>query len=105
MLPVLIPLLTGLSLLLCARFGIRVSRSLSLAGMILLLGVDIQLLRQAGSGVITLYALGNWPPPFGIVLVLDRLAALLLMMTGLLAFFCLWYAACRRDQPGDSGRV
>ena len=31
------------------------------------------------------YLLGNWPPPFGIVLVLDRLAALMLLLTAVLA--------------------
>ena len=31
------------------------------------------------------YLLGNWPAPFGIVLVLDRLAALMLLLTSVLA--------------------
>ena len=32
-----------------------------------------------------LYLLGDWPPPFGIVLVLDRLSALMLLLTAVLA--------------------
>ena len=31
------------------------------------------------------YLLGNWPAPFGIVLVVDRLSALMLLLTGILA--------------------
>src|SRR5690606_20105807 len=45
------------------------------------------------------YAMGNWAPPFGIVLVLDRLSALMLVTTSVLAFFSLWYAASSMDHP------
>ena len=37
---------------------------------------------HAGDGVaVAVYLLGNWPAPFGIVLVLDRLSALMLVLT------------------------
>jgi formate hydrogenlyase subunit 3/multisubunit Na+/H+ antiporter MnhD subunit len=36
--------------------------------------------RRPGS--IGVYLPGNWPCPFGIVLVLDRLSALMLLLTG-----------------------
>jgi multicomponent K+:H+ antiporter subunit D len=42
-----------------------------------------------------LYALGNWPAPFGIVLVLDRLSALMLLLTAVLALGLLF--ACAGD--------
>lgn len=102
LLPVLLPMLTALTLLIGARLGMHFSRVVSLLGAVALLGVELQLLNIAQGDTITLYALGNWPPPFGIVLVLDRLAALMLAMTGVLAVFCLGYAACNRDKPGDS---
>src|SRR3546814_3360645 len=38
------------------------------------------------------YALGGWPAPFGIILVLDRLAAMMLLLTSLLALAVLCHA-------------
>lgn len=101
-LPILLPLFTGLLLLFCAKLGLRWARVISLGSAALLLVLAMMLLQRASLGAPELYALGNWPPPFGIVLVLDRLAALMLVMTALLAFFSLMYAACGSDGPGDS---
>jgi multicomponent K+:H+ antiporter subunit D len=52
----------------------------------------LALVQRAESGVIEPYLLGNWPAPFGIVLVLDRLSALMLLLTWTLALFALAYA-------------
>lgn len=100
--PILLPLFTGLLLLMGAGWGRRVARVISLVSLALLVGVEIHLLTIAAEGDVSLYALGNWPPPFGIVLQLDRLAALMLLMTGVLTLFCAGYAAAGRDGPGDS---
>ncbi len=54
----------------------------------LILVSAIVLLVLANDGSYRIYAFGNWQPPFGIVLVLDRLAALMLIMTSVLALFC-----------------
>src|SRR6185312_13610024 len=40
---------------------------------------------RASSGAIEAYREGDWPAPFGIVLVLDRLAALMLALTAVVA--------------------
>lgn len=101
LIPILLPLFTGLALLIWSD-RICVTRAISATSALALLAVDLLLLQRAAEGTISLYALGNWPPPFGIVLVLDRLAALMLVMTSVLALFVIWYAACDRDQPGDS---
>lgn len=100
--PILLPLFTGLLLLIGAGWGRRIARVVSLVSLALLVGVEVHLLAVAAAGEVSLYALGNWPPPFGIVLQLDRLAALMLVVTGVLAFFCAAYAAAGRDGPGDS---
>jgi multicomponent K+:H+ antiporter subunit D len=100
--PVLLPLLTGILLLLLSGRDLRLLRALSLLSAIALLAVNARLLLLADTGAITVYALGNWAPPFGIVLVLDRLSALMLGMTSVLALFSLWYAACNKDKPGDN---
>ena len=100
--PILLPLFTGLLLLFCAKFGLPWARIISLGSATLLVALSLVLLQRAGAGMPELYALGNWQPPFGIVLVLDRLAALMLVMTALLTLFSLIYAVCGSDGPGDS---
>ncbi len=89
--PVLLPALTG-ALILLLRPGLAGQRALSLAGTAALLAVALWLNGVAGSGQIQVYRLGNWAAPFGIVLMLDRLAALMLGLTALLALLAQLYA-------------
>ncbi|MGO1888783.1 MAG: monovalent cation/H+ antiporter subunit D, partial [Halomonas sp.] len=67
-----------------------------------LLLVAIGLLRQANSGEITYYALGDWQAPFGIVLVLDRLSALMLLLTAVLAVGAVVFACAGDDEKGSN---
>ncbi len=96
MLPILLPLLTGGLLLILHRVGITTKRWISLLACWALLPVSLVLLALASDGQLHWYALGDWQPPFGIVLMLDRLAALLLLLNAVLAAFALLYA-CRGD--------
>ena len=57
--------------------------------------------RPSGGTEVGLYLLGNWPAPFGIVLVLDRLSALMLLLTSVLALPALIFAAARWDRRGS----
>lgn len=100
--PALLPLTTGLLLVLASGRNLALMRTISLLSAGVLVLVTLELLRSAHSGNIEVYALGNWAPPFGIVLVLDRLSALMLVTTSVLAFFSLWYAASGNDGPGDN---
>lgn len=96
-LPVLLPLFAGCALLLV---GERLQRGLSLLATLALLPLAAVLLQQADSGVVQFYALGNWQPPFGIILVLDRLSALMIAATALLASLSLIYALRGDDKRG-----
>ncbi len=96
-LPVLLPMFVGALLLLIARSKMVVKRSLSLLATLLQIPLAWALMGQAGDGI-SVYALGNWMPPFGIVLVLDHLSALLLMVTAVLASCAVLYAL-----RGDDG--
>ncbi|MDX9875439.1 MAG: monovalent cation/H+ antiporter subunit D [Spongiibacteraceae bacterium] len=99
-LPILIPLLTGaLLLLLGARRRAR-QRQLGLAASLTQLLLAMLLVRVTADGTQLVYALGNWAPPFGIVLVLDRLAALMLLVTAVVALPALLYATAGADRRG-----
>ncbi len=99
--PLLLPLLTAVLLIFLSGRSLLLIRSLSIIATVVLLAISIALLQIANDGQIHLYALGNWMPPFGIVLVLDRLSALMLLVTSVLALFSLIYAARGSDGPGD----
>ncbi|BAU49019.1 cation:proton antiporter [Sulfurifustis variabilis] len=96
-LPVLLPLATGVALLLLGRLGIARVRVLSLLATAALVAIAVELVGRSAGGGFEVYALGAWPPPFGIVLVLDRLSALMVLLTAALALGCLVYAAQGSD--------
>lgn len=98
--PVLVPLLVGALMLLLSRREDALPAQLNLGATVIVLLGSIGLLADAAAGNYQVYALGNWPAPFGIVLVLDRLSALMLVLTSLVALFSLLYAftgELRRD--------
>ena len=98
-LPILLPMFSGAVLLIAHRMGTPGKRLLSLLATWALVPVAVWLLLLAGDGQLRVYALGNWQPPFGIILLLDRLSALMLLLTALLGGFALLYAS-----RGDDGR-
>ncbi|ANI13802.1 monovalent cation/H+ antiporter subunit D [Pseudomonas citronellolis] len=97
--PVLLPLFAG-CLLLLAGHASRTARGISLLATLALLPIAALLLQQAAGGQVQFYALGNWQPPFGIILVLDRLSALMLLANAVLASFALLYALRGDDRRG-----
>jgi multicomponent Na+:H+ antiporter subunit D len=80
-LPLAVPFLTAALLVLLG--GHRAwQRRVSVAGATALLGAGVLLVaRVAGTGTVAIQA-GNWPAPFGITLVADRLSAILVLVTG-----------------------
>ena len=100
-LPILLPLFAGLLILLEARQRLWLRRLTGLLATAVLVPVALLLWLQAASGEITVYRLGNWAPPFGIVLVLDQLAALMLAVTALLAL-PVYLHACRGDDQNGA---
>ena len=82
--PVVLPALIGGLIILWMRHDMLLQRVFSTAGSVLLLGVSLYLAYYASGGDIFVYRLGNWPAPFGIVLMLDRLAALMMVLTAFL---------------------
>jgi len=98
--PVGLPLLAGIGLLLSRRVDVRWQRRLSVLAVAAQLGVALALWATVSGGAISVYALGNWPAPFGIVLVADRLAVWMLIVTAVVALGALGYAMRGEDQAG-----
>ena len=98
--PLLLPLITGVVLILLRGSAARVRRALSGAATLALVGVALALLLRVSDGEVLVYQLGNWPAPFGIVLVADRLAAIMLLITALLAANVVLYAVRGADHSG-----
>jgi multicomponent K+:H+ antiporter subunit D len=99
-LPVLIPAFTAVLLLFGARLDLATQRSISVFSTLALVGVSFALLFEAATGSYTVYELGNWPPPFGIILVLDRLSALMVLLTALVGLPAILHALQGWDTRG-----
>jgi multicomponent K+:H+ antiporter subunit D len=98
--PVLLPLAGGVLAMLGGRHGLAVERLVGAVATILLLPVAVALLGIADEGRVIAYAAGDWPAPFGIVLVLDRLAAWMLLVTAIVANGAMLFATGRSDESG-----
>ncbi|GAA4217590.1 monovalent cation/H+ antiporter subunit D [Sphingomonas endophytica] len=90
--PVVIPAMTAPLAMMLMRRHARAATALSLGGCVAMLVAACTLFGVAQDGAIRSYALGAWPAPFGIVLVLDRLAAMMLVLAALLATVVLGHA-------------
>ncbi|RLP28147.1 monovalent cation/H+ antiporter subunit D [Mesorhizobium sp. YM1C-6-2] len=104
--PILLPLVTGAALLLIDELRHSLKALINLASTLMLLVVALVLMRIAdgvpdGSEALSLsYAMGNWPAPFAIVLVLDRLAALMLVLAAVVAAAALVFSLARWHRAG-----
>ena len=89
--PIVLPAMMAPFIVLALRHDLLLQRVFSLAATAVLLAVAIGLTAVAAAGGPELYLLGNWPAPFGIVLVLDRLSALMVLLTAILALVVVVY--------------
>lgn len=99
-LPILLPAVVAPLLALVARHDIVLSRVFSCGATLSLLAVGTLMVWTANDGVIRSYELGSWPAPFGIVLVLDRLSAMMVLLTACLALIVQLHAMGGWDRRG-----
>ena len=99
-LPILIPLFAAALALFFEhrRFGIAPQRAVAWVSMAATLAVSLLLAAEASSGRIHVYLLGDWPARIGIVLMVDRLSALMLVVGQLLGVACLLHACAGWDR-------
>lgn len=90
--PVILPALLAPFIVLVMRHDLSLQRIFSTAGTAALVAISLLLLYTASTSTPEVYFLGNWDAPFGIVLVLDRLSALMVALTAVLALLVQLYA-------------
>ncbi len=100
--PILIPLCSLLLAIILRRHLLAV-RVLSLTGAVLLLAVGLMLVWQAAQGVVLSGQVGGWQAPFGISLVIDRLSAVMIAISALVALVTLLYGVAK-DNDSKIGR-
>jgi multicomponent Na+:H+ antiporter subunit D len=81
-LPILVPLATAVACLL-TRHRRQLQRGVSVAGATALLAAAAALLDRVSSDGIQVMNGGDWPAPFGITLVADLLASIMVLLTGI----------------------
>ncbi|RJP24195.1 MAG: Na+/H+ antiporter subunit D [Candidatus Abyssobacteria bacterium SURF_5] len=99
--PLLIPFVTAIVLLLFwARR--RLQRIVNVIGATALFGSSILLLLVVRKDGIQAVQMGGWPAPFGITLVADLFASIMVVMAGLIGFSVAIYSLSLMDQPRES---
>ncbi len=98
--PVVVPLFAGALLVLLEKARSRATAFVSLGSTLALLWVAVQLFLQAQTGDVQVYLVGNWQAPWGVALALDRLAALMVLLTALVGLAALVYALGGDDRKG-----
>jgi multicomponent K+:H+ antiporter subunit D len=97
--PVVLPALVAALMLLDRRIAMQ--RALAWLSTSLLAGCAVWMLALAADGWRGVYLLGNWAAPWGIVLVADRLSAMMVALTSLLSLVALGAAQGRWDTRGE----
>ncbi len=102
--PVALPLATAVLLLLMRESNRRAKAVLDTVACVLGLGIAVALAAWTGghgaSSALGVYLPSNWRAPFGIVLAVDRLAAMMLVLAALLALAAVLFAIPRWHQAG-----
>ena len=102
--PVLLPLAAAAGMLLVGETHRSWKAAIDVAATIAGLLVAIVLLRwtyqHEGSAAIGVYLPGNWSVPFGIVLAVDRLTALMLVLTGIVSGASVLFSLARWHRAG-----
>jgi multicomponent Na+:H+ antiporter subunit D len=99
--PVMLPLLGAAAALLVGGRHPAVQRTLSILVLAAVLTVSVVLLLIADADGAAAVSVGGWPVPLGIVLVVDRLSALMLVVAATVALGVLVFAVGQGAADGD----
>lgn len=107
-LPVVLPLVAGAVMLLIDEQYRILKTAISIGTIVALTGVALAMLALVDapeSAAVWVYRLGDWPTPFAIVLVADRLSAVMLVLTSVLALASIVFSVARWDRAGAHFRA
>ncbi|HET7132553.1 MAG TPA: monovalent cation/H+ antiporter subunit D [Gammaproteobacteria bacterium] len=107
-LPILVPLAAAAALLVFPDAARALRLTITFASLAVQLAVAVALLYLSTDAVpdvwsegVGVYAIGGWPAPFGIVLVVDRLSALMLTLTATVGLTALVYSLAHFERPAQ----
>ncbi len=98
-LPIVLPIAAAGVMFLLDERRRMLKGGLSLATVLALLGIALVLVASVGDGP-AIYRLGNWAAPYGIVLVADRLSAMMLALNAILGLCALVFSFARWGRAG-----
>lgn len=98
--PIALPMLAGATMILLGERRRGAQAALGVVTTVGLLGVAAILLAMADAPVARVYHVGNWPASFGIVLVLDRLSAVMVALVAALGLAALLFSLARWERAG-----
>ncbi|MEN5053704.1 MULTISPECIES: monovalent cation/H+ antiporter subunit D [Brevundimonas] len=104
--PIVLPMVIAAAMLLFDERRRLLKGGLSLFAMAAILVMALALLHESATGAAgggdtaRVYQLGDWPAPFGIVLVADRLSTLMVALTSVLGACSMIFALARWDRAG-----
>lgn len=98
--PVLLPAMVAAILILTLRPAMVAQRAVSLVSLAVIALIAARNLHEVWDGAVFVYRLGDWPAPFGIVMVLDRLSAIMVLLASVLALLVGVYASSGWDLRG-----
>ena len=99
-LPIVLPLAAGAITLVVDEGRLALKAAISLVAATLLVAVGLALVGLTESSSVTVYRVGDWPAPFGIVLVVDRLSAALVLLAAVLGLASLVFSLARWQRAG-----
>jgi len=98
--PIVLPLAAAALAVVVEPRPLRLALSIATTVALVLISVMLLISVAGPDAGASVYRLGDWPAPFGIVLVLDRLSALMLVLSSTLALAALVFSLARWDRAG-----
>ena len=99
-LPIVLPLAAGAITLVVDEGRLALKAAIGIGSALLLVAAGIALAFAANVSTVTVYRVGDWPAPFGIVLVVDRLSAVMVLLAAVLGVASLAFSLARWQRAG-----
>jgi multicomponent K+:H+ antiporter subunit D len=100
MLPIVVPLAAGALSLILDEGRLALKAAIGIGATLVLIATGVALVQVADAIPVTVYRVGDWPAPFGIVLVVDRLSAIMLLLAAVLGLASLVFSLARWQRAG-----